>query len=305
MSLRTLIFIACGVLLSACATPAAEDAPRGATADATPAPTPALFVARDANSEIYLLGCVHLRRAGDDWNAPRVARALARSRVIWTEIPLTPEVEAQGQALASQLGVSSDRPLASWLDATQQAQLADLEQRYGLPPAALAQMRPWLASLVLSGVPIVRAGFDPQAGVDRGVFNWGVAHGRTMRAFETPEQQIHMFSAWDDDAQRGMLTYALVHADHSAESAGALNEAWSRGDVGAMQRLTTDQLRTQYPRFYSVFYADRNTAWSAALVGEMHGAGVEFVAVGAGHLVGPEGLIAQLRAHGVRVDRVS
>jgi hypothetical protein len=48
----------------------------------------------------------------------------------------------------------------------------------------------------------------------------------------------------------------------------------------------------------------RNEAWVETLLRELEGSGTDFVAVGAGHLLGAEGLVERLRAQGVRVERV-
>jgi uncharacterized protein YbaP (TraB family) len=56
---------------------------------------------------------------------------------------------------------------------------------------------------------------------------------------------------------------------------------------------------------YETLFVQRNAAWMDTLMAELEGSGVDFVAVGAGHLLGEHGLVAQLRARGVRVERVS
>jgi uncharacterized protein YbaP (TraB family) len=63
-------------------------------------------------------------------------------------------------------------------------------------------------------------------------------------------------------------------------------------------------MRHDYPELYQVLFKQRNDAFVEALAQHMRGTGVEFVAVGAGHLLGPDGLIAQLRARGFKVQRV-
>ena len=47
----------------------------------------------------------------------------------------------------------------------------------------------------------------------------------------------------------------------------------------------------------------RNQAWAAALQAKLAGSGVSFVAVGAGHLVGPDSVQAQLKKRGIEAVR--
>jgi uncharacterized protein YbaP (TraB family) len=63
-------------------------------------------------------------------------------------------------------------------------------------------------------------------------------------------------------------------------------------------------MRRTYPELFEVVFVRRNEAWVETLLQELEGSGTDFVAVGAGHLLGAEGLVERLRAEGVRVERV-
>ncbi|ANP45040.1 TraB/GumN family protein [Candidatus Viadribacter manganicus] len=274
-----------------------------ATNDATGA-APALFVARDADSTLYVYGAIHMRRANDAWGGPHVEAALADAQEVWTEVDLDPAAEARGQAEAMRLGLSAGAPLSSHLSEEDREHLGALTQRLGIPPQALDRMRPWMAALTLSVVPIIQAGYDPQAGVDRAVVAWARERDKTLRSFETPEQQVALFANWGEEAQVDMLRQAIESADEGVELVNGVSAAWDRGDIAEIEALTVTEVRTTYPNVYRLLYVDRNNAWMEVLSRELDGAGVDFVAVGSGHLYGPDGLIAQLRARGVRVERV-
>jgi uncharacterized protein YbaP (TraB family) len=266
---------------------------------------PALYVIRDADSTMYLYGTVHMRPAGSDWADAEVRAALAESQEIWTEILMTPETEAQTQQLALRLGMAEPgRPLSSWLTAEQNTRLNALTARLGIPTGGLEPLKPWLAGLTLAVVPIVQAGYDPNSGVDRNVDAYGDANGRTMRAFETAEQQLGFFTALSEEAQREMLVQAIEEAEDGVAMINDMTAAWERGDVEALERLVITDTRTDYPEMYDAIFVQRNNAWMTTLVAELEGSGVDFVAVGAGHLLGSEGLVEQFRARGVTVERV-
>jgi uncharacterized protein YbaP (TraB family) len=267
---------------------------------------PALFVARDADSTLYLYGTIHLRRAGDPWGSPAVEAALAQADEIWTELEISPRADARTQALATQLGMApAERPLSSWLTEAERARLNATAQRLGIDPRALEPMRPWLAALALTIAPMLRAGYDPEAGVDRAIDAYGDSHNKNMRAFETPDQQLGFFANLPDEVQRQVLLEAIDEAEKGVGELDAMGAAWSRGDTEALERDLNQEMRHDYPEVYAALIAERNDAWVAVLMRELQGSGVDFVAVGAAHIVGEDGLVAQLRARGVQVERVA
>ncbi|MEZ5971599.1 MAG: TraB/GumN family protein [Hyphomonadaceae bacterium] len=267
--------------------------------------TPLLYVVRDHDSTMYLYGTVHVRPRGADWGNARVRAAIDESSEIWTELLMTPEADQQIGVMATQLGAAEPgHPLSSWLTPEENAALNALTARLGFPPNALEGYKPWLASLTLTLAPLVRAGYDPNSGVDRSIDAYGDAAGKTMRALETAEQQLTFFANLSPEIQREMLQEAIEEAEDVPSMLGEMSTAWEKGDEEALARAVVDDTRNEYPELYQMLFVDRNNAWMTVLTREMQGAGVDFVAVGAGHIIGSDGLVAQFRARGYRVERV-
>lgn len=267
--------------------------------------TPALYVVRDRDSTMYLYGTVHVRPRGSDWGNARVREALDESDEIWTELLMNPETEQQTQALAMRMGMAEPgRPLSSWLTPEENASLNAVTTRLGLPTGGLEPFKPWMAGLTLTILPLMQAGYDPESGVDRAIDAYGDNAGKTMRALETVEQQLSFFDTLDAEVQREMLREAIAESENVATMIGDMSSAWERGDDAALQRAVIDDSREEYPELYQKLFVDRNNAWMVVLTREMEGAGTDFVAVGAGHIIGPDGLVAQFRARGYRVERV-
>jgi len=266
---------------------------------------PALFAVRDADSTVYLFGTVHMRPPGSDWADAEVRAALAESQEIWTEILMTPQTDAETQQIALRLGrAPAGQPLSSWLTPEDNARLQALATRLGMNPAALEGYRPWLAGLTLTLIPIMQAGFDPGSGVDRQIDAYGDANGKTMRFFETAEQQLGFFVSLPDEAQRQFIREAIAEAENGPQMIRELTQAWETGDLDTLERVVIDESRELYPDVYQALFVQRNNAWMEILVREMQGSGVDFVAVGAGHLLGDDGLVEQFRARGFTVERV-
>ena len=285
-------------LVAGCATAPVAAVPEGP-------PQPAVWAVRDADSAMYFYGTIHLRKPGAPWGGPVAERALGEAQEVWTEIEVDPAREAALQGVVVRYGIDTTRTLSSQLDAARAAQLRAAATEIGVPPEALDIMKPWLASLTLTVVPMTKAGYDPNAGVDRSIDRIAESAGKTMRWFETGEQQIRFLSGMSDPLQIAMLYEAIDDVGKGTAEMERMEKAWEVGDDKTLAEEMVAEMRGDYPELYDVLLKRRNAAWVEALSREMAGSGVDFIAVGAAHLVGPDSVLAMMRARGFTVERVS
>ena len=80
-------------------------------------------------------------------------------------------------------------------------------------------------------------------------------------------------------------------------------DAWAKGKPDILAREMNDSLKDT-PEVARVLLTERNQRWAGWVKQRLGKPGTVFVAVGAGHLAGPESVQAQLRRLGVKAERV-
>jgi uncharacterized protein YbaP (TraB family) len=75
-----------------------------------------------------------------------------------------------------------------------------------------------------------------------------------------------------------------------------------RGDLKRLQKDAITTLRRASPELYDRLVAQRNARWTQVLDARLKGHGHTVVVVGIGHLIGPGGVPARLRALGYSVE---
>lgn len=278
---------------------------------------PPVWVIEDEDSTLYLFGTVHLLDPEIEWLTPRVERMLDEAGEVWFEVPMPATMEA---AAAQQLplllprALSPGRPLSSLLTEDEQAQLRRALARTPDPAQlgmALEQMKPWFATLTLGTAPLMAAGYEPGAGAD--IVLAGIAHERgvAVRGFETVEQQVDFLSAGTDEEQLAALRYFLSVSDEAFDESLALGDAafraWMAGETALLEAIIAEWSTgfgvMNTVMSYDILLSRRNEDWAGQIEGILAGEGVVFIAVGAGHLVGPDSVQARLAARGVPAER--
>ncbi|MED5538863.1 MAG: TraB/GumN family protein [Pseudomonadota bacterium] len=284
----------------------AQAAPATAAPAAAPAiqgQGPALWVIKDADSTLYLFGSVHVLRPTTGWASPRVNAAFDSASDIWFEIT-NPEDQAAMMPLIQQYGLSPQTPLSSRLTPEEVAQLDVAAKTIGASAAQLDPLKPWLAALSLSVAPLVKAGYDPQSGVELALKARAQAAGKRLHGFETLEKQVGMLATLPDDVQLEFLRETLKDFDEAVEMLDSMVEAWAKGDVQALDRIVVEEMKTDAPELYKVLLVDRNTDWANQIQTLLQGSGTAFIAVGAAHLTGDDSVQSILQSRGVAVETV-
>lgn len=187
-----------------------------------------------------------------------------------------------------------------------------------LSPAALDSVCRYISSFGLDGpklsgllgrfkpamldafLEVRRAGASTDMAMDIALQHRATAMGKDVRALETAEQQVRMLMGTPVAEQLEALMESVRAPEAAQAVSDSLVAAYRCQDLEAIGRLLARGMREAYAE--RMVYA-RNRAWAAVLVPEMRCRSV-LVAVGAGHLVGPEGLLAMLRSAGFDVSPV-
>ena len=265
---------------------------------------PAIWVVKGPHATVYLFGTIHALQKGGSWHSAKIDAAIQQSHTLWLEIPNVDDA-ASMQPLVMQLGMDQAHPLSTKLTPEQLARLTKAANSVGLPggEAMFETFKPWLAALTLSIAPLMQAGYDPSTGVEMELKPEFVKAGKPVKGFETAEEQMRYFADMPEKAQVDFLTSELDDFDSAIDKFKQMLAAWQAGDTDALDKLNNEDFRDKYPDLFQILVVKRNEKFTAQIEDLLKGDGVSFVAIGAGHLVGKDGVPAMLEKRGYKVTR--
>lgn len=272
-------------------------------AAASAAAEPAIWVVRDADTEITLFGTLHELPTGVDWLSPRIAARLDAADTLVLETTL-PEDRSAFTELVTTLGYSPKLPpLARRIAPRLQAPLAAVVRDTRLPSAALDKMETWLAAVTLGDAVLGKLGLDEANGVEAVLTARARGARKPVAGLETPVQQLGYFDTLRETDQRALLDATVADTATASADTKQLIAAWTNGNTQGIADAFRDSLRAT-PGLAQVLLVDRNARWAAWIAARLAQPGKVFVAVGAAHLAGADSVQAKLAVQGIAAERL-
>lgn len=281
----------------ALAAPAFADTAKPRDAD------PALWVMRDADTTVYLFGTVHFLPKDIVWFDEAVADAFAASDELRMELLPVDDPASLGPLILKLAVDPKGRTMAQRMSPEDHAAYVKAMKDLGLPAAQLEPLEPWFIGVQAVSLMYVKAGYDPKSGAEEVLTQAARKAGKTITAFETPEQQFAMLDSTPEAEQLIGVRDLANGQEEALKMFSTLLGHWARGEAEETGRLMNEEMK-ETPVTARILLTDRNARWAADLKARMDRPGVVFVAVGAGHLTGKDSVQDLLARDGLKVERI-
>lgn len=257
----------------------------------------------DGTTEGYLVGSIHLMKPDAYPLDTAFDEAFDEADLLVFEADYD-SMAAQAQQLTMQLALYPEgQTLQTELSEETYAALEERAQELGLNLAQMQRLEPWMVGLMIPVMQMQQAGYNPQAGIDAHFFGQAKEAGKERRAFETPAYQLGLFDELPPEEQEAFLRYGLEEAEENVAMIDEMVAYWKSGNAEALERLMQDEMQEEFPALYEKLLVERNENWMPEIITLLEAEPQPMIVVGAGHVVGEEGLAAMLEAEGYTVEQ--
>jgi uncharacterized protein len=263
-----------------------------------------IWKASRGQSVVYLVGSVHLLSKDYYPLSPALDKAFKETDLLVEELHLGQMAQVESQMTILMRGMlPSGQTLDKVVSPATFALVSERVKVLGLPIEPLSRFKPWALALTLLGLEWQAAGFDADLGLDKHFYDQAVAAGKEVQGLETIEFQISRFDEMSMEEQDRLLASTLRELETEKAAVTTLANAWKAGDAPTVEKIVLLELRKE-PGMYQRLLVDRNKDWMPKIEALFSRKSRSFVVVGAAHLVGPDGLLALLRAKGYAIEQL-
>jgi uncharacterized protein YbaP (TraB family) len=271
--------------------------------DANAASNGLMWKATSPHSTIYLLGSIHVA-SPDMYPLPRhIEEAFRRSSVLVVEVDLNKIDQSKLQPLLMSKGMYPfNDSLWNHVSPETKTLVTRFCSENGLPSEALARVRPWLAIVMASTLPTQTSGMTAELGIDKHFLNLA---RNTMRVeqLETAEMQLRLMADIPESKQEQYLVATINSAALSQQLIMEFKSAWMTGDAQKLDTLISGAWDGA-SGLQEKMFASRNPHMADAAEQCLKNNQRCFVVVGAGHLVGNQGVVQLLQDRGFKVEQL-
>jgi hypothetical protein len=252
----------------------------------------------------HIIGTIHVTDPRVRELPEPIREAFEASEQAAFEMRLTPEERA---AMVALLGPAErTRPLAKLLDGATFDRLVDLAARYGLEEEVVNELHPFALIHLFSVSPEEHQ--RQAAGdliFDLWLIQWAYDLGMRVEGLETLEEHLGFLNTVPLRDHATMLRELVDQLEREPDHFERLVETYLDGNMTPVfEELEAEMHREPGARAFKEALLDQRNHQMVARAVPLLERGKAFIAVGAAHLPGDEGMLHLLEQRGYRVTRV-
>ena len=262
-----------------------------------------LWVVETSSNQVFLLGSLHVLKSDAYPLAAEIDRAYAVSQRLVFETDLAAMMDPAIQAKMMELGVYPEgQDLFQNISQPTQIKLEKKLKELGLTPAYVSRFKPWFLAVTLTTLELQRLGFNPLYGIDLHFYTKGTSDEKELAYLESIAYQLNLLGKMNARDQNSFLNQTLKDLEVSAQLADDMMAAWQKGDADKLYTLLFKSFKA-HPAIEERLLTRRNKDWIPKIEEMLGKPKNTMVIVGAGHLIGPEGIVALLKQKGYKVKQ--
>ncbi len=254
---------------------------------------------RNDSMASYLFGTMHSDDPAVVQLPPAVQNAFDQAQGVTLEVVLD---RAALMSMVTALLLEDGTTLESIIGAGLYKRTADVMAQQGVPEILLARMKPWAVAVTLMTPPSENGQV-----LDLMLYQQAVRQDKEVDGLETVEEQMELFDTLSEQDQVALLEDTLDNLPEIGRMLEQLRDAYVDRDLDRLVALNEASMEGSDPQLVEtvnrMIIVERNHRMAERMETRLR-KGRRFIAVGALHLPGEEGLLNLLSQRGYRVTRV-
>jgi uncharacterized protein YbaP (TraB family) len=254
---------------------------------------------------VYLLGSIHVAQSGIYPLDKAIEEAFAGADNLVVEVDVTAVDETATVELLQQYGLYPDGDgLNQNMPKDIYDELNEYLMEFEVPLVLLDKFRPWVILITFEQLAYESLGYVAEYGIDNYFLEKAKVDEKQIIELESAEFQFEILSSIPDDVIIKVIEMDLDEM-LTSEDAEKLFTVWADGDRETMEELLFEGL-ISYPElepYYEATFSQRNFGMMQKIEEFLAGSETYFIVVGAGHLVGDEGLLQLLEDRGYTLEQ--
>ncbi len=258
----------------------------------------------EANT-VYVLGSLHFSKKEIYPLHQKIENAFEQSDFLVVEANVNDIRKADVQRLMESALYPANDTLEKHLSAETYERVRKDMGGLGIPSELVNKQKPWFLAMTVVALETVKLGLDPKLGIDMHFLSKAEGKKRILE-LESLDYQISVLSGLSDKDQELFLLYTLKDLNILEQELDKMIQAWISGDTKAMESLMTRSVSEdkRLSSIYEKLVSERNKKMASKIGDFLKAKETYFIIVGAGHLVGSQGIIELLKRDGYRVEQL-